>query len=138
MPDPILAKLASSMKIKTAEDLLEAVSDWGYASNYCHEVLALLKGADHQHQLESQAQRTRTRLLKKKHKIEDLERDDEQQDGSTPPVLSTTPLFSTHTWIIELTIIKHIEQPARTWPSQLQPQKSLLSYPYTCTDILTA
>lgn len=53
MPDPILSLLASSIKIEAFDDLLEAIPNWGYASKYGHEVLSLLKDADHRHQLES-------------------------------------------------------------------------------------
>ena len=46
MPDPVLSTLASSIKIQTVDDLLEVVSDWGYARKYGDEVLSLLKEAD--------------------------------------------------------------------------------------------
>ena len=38
--------LASSTQINTIDDLLEATSGWGFASEYGHEVLSLLEDAD--------------------------------------------------------------------------------------------
>jgi hypothetical protein len=48
MPDAVLSTLASSIKIETVDDLVEAVSNWDYARKYGHEVLLLLKEADHE------------------------------------------------------------------------------------------
>jgi hypothetical protein len=55
LPDVILSNLASFTEVKTVGDLLEAVPTWGYASKYGHEVLSLLKDADREYQLESEA-----------------------------------------------------------------------------------
>ena len=94
MPDPVVSTLALSIKIVTIDDLLEAVSDWGYASKYSQEVLSLLEDADHEHQVESQTQRAKTREENKKHKLEDLQTDEEPKvpGGSTHSASSTTPL----------------------------------------------
>ena len=128
MSDLVLSKLASSCKIETIEDMLEAVSDWGYASKYCHEVLSLLEDADREHQLESQAQRTKTRLLNKKRKIGDLERDVERQDQPACPVSSPVLL---HTRIIEPIVVKHVENPTRPHHPRPRPRPTPVSCPYT-------
>ena len=44
----MLSKLASLVKIETFDDLLEAASDWGYASKCSHEVLSLLTDVEHE------------------------------------------------------------------------------------------
>lgn len=137
MPDPILSKLASSIKIETFDDLLEAASDWGYASKYGHEVLSLLKNTDREHRLESQAQRMKTRQLNKKRKLEDLERDEEQQilGGSPCSGSPAAPLTLVRTRMIHPIVVKHIERPTRPLPSRPQPRPVLFSRPYTRTDI---
>ena len=53
----MVSKLASSDKIETIDDLLEAASDWA---------------ADQEEQRKSQAQRVETLRAKKKRKLEDL------------------------------------------------------------------
>ena len=55
----MLSKLASSIKIETVDNLLEATADWSYMSKYGHEVLLLLKDIDRKQQRESQAQRVK-------------------------------------------------------------------------------
>ena len=137
MPDPVLSTLASSIKIETADDLLEAVANWGYARKYGHEVLLLLKEADHNHKLKSQIQRTKTRQANKKRKLEDLQVDDKPKvsQGFTQSGSSTIPLALVHTWMIEPIIIKHVEQPTRPRPPHPQPRPILVSRLYARTDI---
>jgi hypothetical protein len=137
MPDLVVSKLASSIKIVSTEDLLEAIPDWDYARKYGDEVLLLLKGADHEQQLESQAQRTKTRQENKKRKLEDLERDEEQQNlrGYLDSGPSATPLTLVRTRIINSVIVKHIPCPAGPQPSRPRPKPVLISRPYTRTDV---
>jgi len=59
LSDLMLSKLASSIKIETVDNLLEATADWSYMSKYGHEVLLLLKDIDRKQQRESQAQRVK-------------------------------------------------------------------------------
>ena len=135
MSDLVLSNLASSTKIKTINDLLEAAADWDYVGKYGHEVLSILEGADHEHQLESQAQRAKTRQLNRKRKIEDLERDSKQQDGFPHPMLpDSIPLLSAHTRIIEPIVVKHVERPAGPCPPRPQPRPTLVSHRYPHTD----
>jgi len=65
----MLSKLASSIKIETFDDLLEAASDWGYKSKYGHKVLLLLKNVDHEQQRESRAQHVKTMRANKKTQV---------------------------------------------------------------------
>jgi hypothetical protein len=145
MPDHVVSKLASFIKIETMDDLLEAVSDWGYASKYGDDVLSLLKATDDKHQSESQVQREQTRKLNKKRKIEDLERDMELQDsgGLTqpgPPVTPPTPIYLVRSWILEPVLVKYIRppppkpQPPRPKPRP-KPRPILISRPHARTDI---
>lgn len=137
MSDPVLSMLALSTKIKTIGDLLEAISDWGYANEYGGEVLLLLKGADEEHQLESQARRIKTRQANKKRKLEDMERDEEQYNpgGSLGSSASTViPLVLEHTRMIEPVVVKHVKQPTKSQPSRPQPRPVLTSRPYLRTD----
>ena len=129
MSDPVLSKLALSTKIETVDDLLEAVSDWGYANKYGHEVLSLLKDADQKHQLASRSQRVKTRQINKKRKQKDWERDEELQ-GSV-----TASLTLTHTRMISPVLVKHVELPTRSQPLPPRPRPVLISCPYTRTDI---
>lgn len=124
MPDLILSKIASSIKIKTVDNLLEAISDWVYARKYGHEVLLLLKDADREHQVESQARRVKTRTLNRKRKIGDLEMDGARRDlaGFTPSGPSTTPLTSALTRMIDPIIVKHVGHPTRPQPSRPRPR----------------
>ena len=135
MPDHIVSKLASSVKIETMDDLLEAVSDWGYASKYGDDTLSLLKATDDKHRSELQAQREQTRQRNKKRKIEDLERDMELQDfgGLAQPGPSTTPLYLIHSWILEPVLVKYVGRPRPKPRPKSQP--ILVSRPYTRTDI---
>lgn len=135
MPDQVLSKLASSVEIETDDNLLEAVSDWGYASKYSHEILLLLKDADHKQQLESQAQHMKTRQTNKKCKLGDLERNEEQQNSEGP--IHHGPLAPPRTWMIEPIIVKHIPHPSptRPQPPRPRPRPVLVSRPYTRTDI---
>ena len=132
MPDSILLMLASSIKIETIDDLLEAASNWGYVSKYGQEVLLLLKDTDCKHQLESQAWCAKTRQANKKRKLEDLQADEEQKvlQGSIHSGLSTTPLALAHTWVINPVVVKHIEP-----PPHLQLWPVLISRPYARTDV---
>lgn len=147
IPDLVLSKLALSIKIETIDDLLEAVPDWGYGSKYGQEVLSLLKDADREQQLESQAQRIKTRQANKKRKLEDLERDEELQNLEGPPHSgsSNTPLPLVHTRMINSVVVKRVPcpvvpQPSRPQPSRPQlprpqPRPILISRPYIRTDI---
>ena len=131
----MLSKLASSVKIETVDDLLEAASDWGYASKYGHEVLSLLKDADCKQQRESREQQVKTRHANKKRKLEDLERDERQQDMHYNP--SPGPMVLFRTYMINPIIVKHIQHPARPQlpPSRPRPRPTLISRPYTRTDV---
>lgn len=136
MPDTVLLTLASSVKIKTIDDLLKAVPDWDYASKYGHEALSVLKDADCRHKSESQAQRVKTRQANQKCKLEDLQKDEEQKllRGFIQPSLYTTPLTSPNTKMINPIVVKHIERPTRLSPSHSQSQPILVSRPYIRTD----
>lgn len=163
MPDSVLSKLALSIKIETIDDLLEAVSDWGYGSKYGHEVLPLLKDADSKQQLESQVQRVKTRQANKKRKLADLKKDEEQQNlhGPLDYGSSAAPLNLAHTRMLGSIVIKHVPCPAgsqpsysqpshpqpshlqhsrpqssRLQPSRLRAQPILISRPYVRTDIV--
>ena len=154
MPDLVLSKLALSIKIETVDDLLDAVSNWGYASEYGHEVLLLLKGADRKQKLESQAQRTKTRQANKKRKLEDMEGNREQEDleGSTYDGSSAAPRAQ---MIIPI-FVKHVSLPTRQpphpqprapnpqplhsqpplpQPPRPQPRPVFFSRPYTRTNV---
>ena len=147
MPNPVLSTLASSIKVKTFEDLLEIASNWGYAWKYGHDVLLLLKEANHEYQLESQVQRMKMRQANKKCKLEVLQMDEESKvsQGPTHSGSSIIPLALVHIQMISPIVIKHIEQPTQpqptwlwpTWPwsPPLQPQPVLISHPYVCTDV---
>ena len=120
MPDAILSKLASFTKIETVDNILKAVSTWGYASRYSHEVLSWLKDADHEHQIKSQTQQAKMRQLNKECKMET----DEQQDlgrftqsGSFP-----TPVALVHTWMIDPVIVKHVARPIIPQHSRPRPR----------------
>ena len=139
MPDTVLSTLASSNKINTINDLLEAVSGWGYVSKYGDEVLLLLKDADREHQLESQEQRTKTRQANKKRKLEDLQRDDELKvlRGSihSGPGPSTVLPPLVHTRMIDPIVVKHVGQPMEPRPPRPRPRPILNSRLYTRTDV---
>ena len=136
MPDPVVSTLASSIKIVTVDDLLEAVSDWGYASKYGQEVLLLLKDADREHQVESQTQRAKTREENKKRKLEDLQTDEELKvpGGPTHSASSTTPLTLVRTQMIIPIIVRDVKQPTRPQPSRPRPRPVPVSHSYTRTD----
>lgn len=136
MPDPVVSTLASSIKIVTVDDLLEAVSDWGYARKYGQEVLSLLKDADREHQVKSQTQRAKTREENKKRKLEDLQTDEEPKvpGGSTHSALSPIPPTLVHTRMIIPTIVKNVEQPTQPRPSRPRPRPVPVSRSYTRTD----
>ena len=134
LSDLMVSKLASSDKIETIDDLLEAASDWGYVKKYGHDVLPLLKAADEEEQRKSQAQRVETLRANKKRKLEDLEKDERQRDtgGSTrragePSGPSHTPLALTRTRLIDPVIVKQVPRP--------RPRPTLISHPYTRTDV---
>ncbi|KAF9784429.1 hypothetical protein BJ322DRAFT_1109140 [Thelephora terrestris] len=136
MPDQVLSKLASFIKIEAIDDLLEAVSDWGYGSKYGPDILSLLKDTDCKHLLESQAQRTKTRQANKKRKLEDLERNEALQNlrGFRHSGSLALSLALAHTWMLDSVLIKHIlcpvgSQPSRPPPSQPQPSRLQLSHP---------
>ena len=133
LSDLMLSKLASSIKIETVDNLLEAASDWGYATKYGHEVLPLLKDADRAQKLESQEQRAETMRAKKRRWLDDLERDERQEDagGPTPFGPSPAPLpLTRHTRMITPIIVKQVLQPSRP-----RPRPTPISRPYTRTDI---
>lgn len=136
LSDPMLSKLASSVKIGTVDDLLEAASDWGYVSKYGHEVLLLLKDVDNEQQRESQARRIKTTEANRKRKLEDLERDETQLDigGSTHYCPLPAPTAFNHTRIIVPIIVK-LQLPAPPQSSRPRPRPTPISRPYTRTDI---
>jgi hypothetical protein len=131
MPDLVLSKLASSVKIETVDNLLEAISGWGYASKYGHEVLLLLKNANLKQQVESQVQRTKTRQENKKRKLEVLERDGMEQDFGGPLHSGslTPPLTLIHTRMIDPVVVTYIPHPARPQLPHPQPQPILVPHP---------
>jgi hypothetical protein len=136
MSDLVLSTLASSTKIKTTDDLLEAISGWGYARRYGDEVLLLLKGTDEEHQHQSQAMRIKTRQANKKRKLEDVERDEGRYNPRTSlgSNSSVTPLALERTRMIEPVVIKHIKQPTLLHPSRPRPRPVLVSHSYIRTD----
>lgn len=134
MPDAILSKLASFTKIETIDDLLEAISNWGYATKYGHEVLLRLGDADREHQADSQIRRVETRQLNKKRKIEDLERDERQSlAGFVGPGLSAAPITLVHTRMMQPIVVKQVAPPTR--PQFSRPKPRPISRPYNHTDI---
>ena len=137
MPDPVLSTLTLSIKIQTVDDLLEVVSDWGYARKYGDEVLLVLKEADHEHQHEAQAQRMKTREVNRKHKLEELQADEELKvlQGFMHTSSSNTPMALVHTRMINPIVVKHVKQPTQPQPPRPQPWPIPASRPYTCTDV---
>jgi len=137
LSDPMLSKLASSVKIETLDDLLEAASAWCYASKYGHEVLLLLKDTDCEQQRESQERRVKTTQANKKRKLEDRERDERQQDmgGSTHYGPLPAPMALIHTRMINPIIVKEVQHPTQPRPSHPRPQPTPISRPYTRTDV---
>jgi hypothetical protein len=141
MPDVVLSKLASFIKIETIDHLLEAVPDWGYASKYGQDVLLLLKDADLEQRLNSQVQRVKTRQENKKRKVADLERDERQQDSREPlhSGSSATPLTLVHTRMLDPIVVAHVPLPTIPLPPRPRPRPRprpvLVARPYTRTDI---
>ena len=137
MPEPVLSTLASSIKIQTVDNLLEVVPDWGYARKYGHEVLLLLEEADHEHKLEAQAQRMKTRQANKKRKLEDLQADEESKvsQGFVHAGSSNMPMALVHTRMINPIVVKHVERPTQPRPPRPQPRPVFISRPYTRTDV---
>jgi len=137
LSDPMLSRLASSIKIETVDNLLEAASDWGYVSKYGHEVLLLLKVADDEQQRVSRAQRVKTMRANKKRKLEDMEREERWQDtgGSTRHSPSPVPTSLIHTRMLNPITVKQIQHPAQPQPSRPRPRPTPVSRPYTRTDV---
>lgn len=109
----------------------------GYTSQYGDKVLSLLKNTNNKHQHKAQTQCVKTRVGNKKCKIEDLERDAEQQElgGSTHSSSTTVPLVLVHTQMINPIIVKCVGHPARLQPSCPHPQPTPIIHPYIHSDV---
>lgn len=137
MPDSVLSRLASYNRIKSIDDLLEAIPDWGYARKHGEEVLMLLKDADGEHKLDSQAQRTRTRGLNKKRKSEATDKEEDFRPDFGGPAHPRAPTtLSPSTRVIIPITVKHIAPPQGVYTPRPRPRPTLLvPSQYTRTDI---